>query len=275
VRFSSRANVAEKNATDSRTSTSANNANNEPVPESAKSESFGTENVGDPTERSQSKSGTGIIGERLARLLASAWKHTRKYPSESFALISALSMLGHSFIWNPVIGFPADWDLFSFYQGPLHIYLYLRIFVREEPYQFLWLRRALIFTVLPCYLWVSQNARFSSESQFHMAQANRNLVQFLGLVQTEGIFFRIPTLQRQRTYIEVRMFIIRAWNQVPYLRVSDQKKEELRERLRQGLMRFQTLALQDKATYDEQLPDVYYSLGDLNAEITELQKRRP
>ena len=100
--------------------------------------------------------------------------------------------------------------------------------------------------LLPAFLWISENARYSRESQFHIAQANRNLVQFLGLMQTESIFFRIPTLQRQRTYIEVRMFIVRAWNQIPYLRVSEDKKDELRERLRQGLMRFQSLSLQSK-----------------------------
>ena len=203
-----------------------------------------------------------------------ALQYGEQYPSEAFALAVFLCFLGHSFIWNPVIGFPADWDLFSFYQGPLHVFLYLRIFVREEPFLFLWLRRVLLFTVLPSFLWISHNAKLTRESQFHISQAHRNLEQFLGLVQTESIFFRIPTLQRQRTYIEVRMFIVRAWNQIPYLRVPEQKKEELRQRLMQGLMRFQSLALQNRTVYEEQVPDVYYFLGDLNAEITELQRKK-
>ncbi len=213
------------------------------------------------------KSALHRVTERLIR-------YSEQHPSEAFSLAVFLCFLGHSFIWNPVIGFPADWDLFSFYQGPLHVFLYLRFFVREEPYLLLWLRRTALFTILPAFLWISHNAQLTRESQFHISQANRNLVQFLGLVQTESIFFRIPTLQRQRTYIEVRMFIVRAWNQVPYLRVPEQKKEELRQRLMQGLMRFQSLALQNKEVYEDQLPDVYYFLADLNAEISQLQKAK-
>ncbi|MCB1169569.1 MAG: hypothetical protein KDK25_04510 [Leptospiraceae bacterium] len=214
---------------------------------------------------------TRFHSSALIRPLLSYGRH---HPSEAFALAMFLCFLGHSFLWNPVIGFPADWDLFSFYQGPLHVFLYLRIFVREEPFQFLWLRRTLLLTVLPCFLWISRNAEYSPESQFHVQQADQNLEQFLGLIQKEQIFFRIPTLQRQRTYIEVRMFIVRAWNQIQYLRVPESKKEELQERLIQGLMQFQSLSLQEKAVYDGQLPQVYYSLGDLNAEITELQRIR-
>lgn len=226
------------------------------------------------SEQSSKSSFRFKLWKAMAGLFDRFWQYAEKQPAEVFSLAVFFCFLGHSFIWNPVIGFPADWDLFSFYQGPLHIYLYLRIFVREEAFLFLWLRRALLFTLLPAFLWISENARYSRESQFHIAQANRNLVQFLGLMQTESIFFRIPTLQRQRTYIEVRMFIVRAWNQIPYLRVSEDKKDELRERLRQGLMRFQSLSLQSKEIYDEQLPDVYYFLGDLNAEISELQRIR-
>lgn len=234
---------------------------------SKRGEASSNENGSQAEQRSRRNSGAFAV-----TIPGRIVNYAHRQPSEAFALATTLCMLGHSFIWNPVIGFPADWDLFSFFQGPLHIFLYLRIFVREEPFAFLWFRRALLFTALPCFLWISQNAEFSNRSQFHVQQANENLVEFLELIQKEGVFFRIPTLQRQRTYIEVRMFIVRAANQIEYLRVSEQKKAELKERLRQGLMRFQSLALQDKEVYDELLPDVYYSLGDLNAEITELQK---
>ncbi|MCB1304349.1 MAG: hypothetical protein KDK37_08730 [Leptospiraceae bacterium] len=207
--------------------------------------------------------------------LRERWKSLQayaiSYPSEAFSLAVFLCFLGHSFIWNPVIGFPADWDLFSFYQAPLHIFLYLRIFVRDEPFPFLWLRRTLLLTVLPCYFWISRNHEYSKESQYNVQQSNRNLVEFLVLRQKENIFFRIPTLHRQRTYIEVRMFAIRARHEIERLPISKEEKALLDSRLMQGLIRFQGIALEPDELYQKQLPDIYYDLADVNARISELQ----
>ena len=128
-------------------------------------------------------------------------------PALRFTGVAALSFIFHSWIWNPMIGFPADWDLFTMFQIPLNLMVYLGIQKRARPIPHLVQAGMVLFAFSITAGWVLRNHGFSETSRANLAHARSKVDGFLSEMDRDPVYPQIPGLVRKRTYVEAKLFI--------------------------------------------------------------------
>ena len=148
------------------------------------------------------------------------WDRLLPDPASRFFLLATLGFAGHAFVWNPLIGFPADWDLFTFFQAPLHCFVFYRLVLGlERTAQQSPPERSPLFVVLCGLLfvalastgfWLARNAQSSPTSQTNLQRAERNAAGFLTEIREDPRFERLPTARRRKQYVKALLFVLRS-----------------------------------------------------------------
>ncbi len=107
-----------------------------------------------------------------ASLLARLWPHRLDNTERIVAVVAATYGL-QLFIWNPVIGMPADWDLLGVVAIPLHVLLFLRL---EKQPDAAGLGSLAAVTLLPTLLWLSYNHRDDRQQAIQALDTARSVV---------------------------------------------------------------------------------------------------
>ena len=205
-------------------------------------------------------------------------------PVHVFLLTGSISFIIPVFVINPLIGFPADWDLLTHFHIPLN--LYLLYLITEPSLEFNKFQRrniiaaAFIFNLYATFFWILYNSSSSKESRNNIVHAERNTEQLLAFIKNDLIFNKINTLPRKKTYVKVKLFEIRSENfAVDYLKfssadLSSEKKEEIQQTmqmLHKNTDEFSSIILLPEEEFRKKLPPIWKNLSEVNSALSKLQ----
>lgn len=164
----------------------------------------------------------------------------RTTPTTIFLWTATLPFLAQALAWKSSIGFPADWDLFSFFMGPLHILILHSLqtaWRNNQPTmpstQSLSLAVAAL-TLLPGLVWIS---RLHQETPATIA--NR---QYISSVQSRFI----PALmkddallllsdERRKSYSRIALFAFRVDFLREHVSLTSEEREEIKRAMDDGM----------------------------------------
>ncbi len=211
-----------------------------------------------------------------------------------FILTAAASLLFHSFIWNPMIGFPADWDLFSLWWFPLNYYLLRRLpdllllphrSVQEADPQGTITAFMSLFSSLIAFSWVHSHSLSDPESikNFKDSQVRTEIVsEYFGYSAAErkfsekSLIHRIPTVARRKLFVKAKLFEIRASFEISdYLNAHPESTDslhlrELSDQLADALIRLAEIMQKEENEYRKEFPLLWRELTEINKSITEI-----
>ncbi|MBE7440491.1 MAG: hypothetical protein HS115_18720 [Spirochaetales bacterium] len=151
------------------------------------------------------------------------WKTTTR-PIQ-ILIIAWATFLLHFWVWNPIIGFPADRDLFSLFTISANLllwYLYKNRYI--TPYLPLFAGLQLTFALA----WILPNAR-AAPGEDRRNQAIHRADRYIRTVQNDPFFLQLPA-QVRRTWVKAQLFADRMHEEVPHCRhlpALDEQMEEL------------------------------------------------
>ncbi len=137
-------------------------------------------------------------------------------PVQVFFGVATLGFAAHVFVWNPLIGFPADWDLFTMFQAPLHGFVFYRLIARPGAYGARGrpgptVIAGLVFiTLTTTSAWLYRNAQDSPASTANRARATANAGRFSRLIENDEDFARIRDHRRRKQYVKGLLFVLRS-----------------------------------------------------------------
>lgn len=206
----------------------------------------------------------------MPALLILAWsglprfQTLRENPAFVFLFLMFAGFFSTSILINPLLGYPADWDLLTLFSIPGNLCL-LQIWQTNRP------RRmeavlpgvaALCITITA--LWVARNHEASPASIENLRTAEQNSSTFLTLIEGDRVYQALPR-DRRKAAVEVKLFFVGAESKVMARRdmglmfeLADAKKE------------YDLFLQLDNAEYSRQLPVVLAKLTDLNKRISAL-----
>ena len=186
---------------------------------------------------------------------------------EKFLFSACILYLLFAFVTNPLIGFPADWDLLGFFQAPLHLYLF-HLLRRHLPRNFnaygqsFLLASLFLVSLVSTGAWLSRN---SASSGGHLGEAKLAVRNFLSHVREAAVFERLPSIDRKKKYIEISLFLIRSEKKLKRL-----EEEGLLAELRTLSHEFETWILLPEEAYQEQHDSVWGKLSRFNVKVSDL-----
>lgn len=213
--------------------------------------------------------------------------HSFPLVQQRFLFTAMLCFLAHTVVWNPVIGFPADWDLFSFFSIPANLLAVYLLFpvtanpdvsvkpVTYKPSNKIYRDRMagiLLLAVIPGLSWVYNNSRLTAKSANHLAQSRANIQKFRAIVEEEGIFVQLKDHNRKKKFIEARLFTIRAEAMIRELPESRQK--QLSKELEDATVEFLEIQTLPDPQYQERMEESWQRLARLNARLHRMTGRK-
>lgn len=218
----------------------------------------------------------------------------RLRPIDVFFLLATLGFAGHAFVWNPLIGFPADWDLFTFFQAPLHCFVFYRFIADEadegsakndgatpEPTATAatavaarTIRPALLAGLLFVALatgpfWLARNAADSPESRSNLANARNNVDRFLARLKNDDLLARIENSRRRKKYVKGLLFVLRSRE---FLRQTESAAaRETEGELEQAWRLCRQTMLLAEGDFDREFPAAWQALTRVNIRIEALK----
>ncbi|MCB1324474.1 MAG: hypothetical protein KDK35_04580 [Leptospiraceae bacterium] len=190
-----------------------------------------------------------------------------------FLAIATLTLLAWSFVWNGIIGLPADWDLLTMFQGPLNLYLWF-LFVhagRQNPAtpSTRLALAMLALNLLVTAAWITRNAEDSEASRANLKRAHENVELFLERTAADPVYEIVSAehgLERQRIYIQVSLFIVRSRARLAQVPQNETTRAQL-ERLEIGRQKFERWILLPPAEFENERAEIWNELSALNREI--------
>ena len=201
-----------------------------------------------------------------------SWRWLPDLPTR-FLAIAALTLLAWSFVWNGIIGLPADWDLLTMFQGPLNLYLwFLFLHAGRQNTATPSTRLALAMLALNLLVtvaWITRNAEDSQTSRENRNRAHENVQLFLERTAADPIYENVAEnygLERQRTYIQVSLFIGRSRARLAQEPQNETTRAQL-ERLERGRQKFERWITLPPAEFENERAEIWNELSALNREI--------
>ncbi len=190
-------------------------------------------------------------------------------PPGIFLGIASLTYWVHASIWNSHIGFPADWDLFTFFQGPLNLLVFHLLIKREnEPAD--QVARLIVVLCLGIFFsvpWLSRNASDSETSRRNKEKARANVDELVRQIESDPIFPVLKRLGERRNYVKVKLFRIRCLSALADDARPASIRAELRTDLEKAVREYELLMVEPDAASGVKRRAVWDELTRLNLEI--------
>ncbi|MBX7057987.1 MAG: hypothetical protein K1X75_07960 [Leptospirales bacterium] len=211
---------------------------------------------------------------KQARLQGSSmWRTLSVAAPNRFALSALAGCALLTLVWTPAIGYPADWDLKTLFQTPLHLLLFywLRDRLNDEQARHILLPLpSLAFcALLFSGSWLWRNAQSTEESQRALQRAHANAAEAVQRTVTDPIFVSLTDVERKRTYLQLRIFFIRSRRALEGgvgAFDADTREEYLRQ-TRQGERDFEAWMVLPPAEYEANRARLWSSWSRLNRTI--------
>lgn len=192
------------------------------------------------------------------------WRALIKDHAFVFLCLMFAGFFSTSVLINPLLGYPADWDLLTLFFVPgnlllLHLWQNKRQKTMEAILPGV---AALCITITA--LWVARNHEASPASRENLGRAEANSSTFLILIEGDRVYQGLPR-DRRKAAVEVKLFFVGAKAKVDARRhlglmfeLADAKKD------------YDLFLQLDNAAYAKGLPEMLERLTDLNKRISAL-----
>ncbi|MCB1173915.1 MAG: hypothetical protein KDK39_10130 [Leptospiraceae bacterium] len=215
-----------------------------------------------------------------ARLMA-FWQSPPTTPDTQILVwlaVSSLTYLVFIFTLNPLLGFPADWDVFSFFQLPLNLFLFygLAIWLPKQAGHLTFRRIALALLVYALSIamgtgFLERNHRENEQSIQNRALAGQNVLDTLQQLERDPMYSKGIPGERKKTYVRVVYFVVRTHN---YFKTwPHPEAQALLRDLDGSLQQFQSLVALPEDDYRREIGPVWSELTRLNLELSKLQNK--
>lgn len=201
------------------------------------------------------------------------WAGEQRWELPIFFGLCAATYCFWGFVWNPLLGFPADWDLLCFFALPLHLLVFE---ICRPAFAGRWwpsLRPPLWSVALVClgltFAWVARNAHESPQSKHNLQEAADQAQRFLAWQAGDPLYPRLAHA-RKKQYIKTRLFAFRADAQ---LSVDESAQARvLRKRLQKAIDAYAAIVLLDEESFQTRLAPIWKELTAINIAVEELSK---
>lgn len=180
---------------------------------------------------------------------------------EKFLLLSCLTYYAAIFILDPQLGYPADWDLHTFFRVPFNFYFFYMT-VRYSPLprrQAAIVVLSLIFTVP----WILRNAAENPGSQINAHRAQESSDSCVRLIQSDPVYASIASFQRRKLYVKIRLFLIDS----ALIAKREEKAAIFLPQIKRFELETEKIFIMDQAEFDRKLPPFWESLTVLNKSL--------
>lgn len=194
-----------------------------------------------------------------------------------FLLLATLALGGIAFVIESLIGFPADWDLLTIFQFPLNLFLFYH-------FRTAWRRRAagrpILKIAAPLLLilhgfitinWIGRNAESTELSRQNVELARRNVDQSLAILRADSVFAAVRNdyPDREKTYIQVKLFFIRSRNRLQSGAgsFSPAERRDLLQRLQSSEAQFHEWMQMSPGAFEERYDPLWKAMSELNVTI--------
>ncbi|MDH5655386.1 MAG: hypothetical protein OEZ34_05730 [Spirochaetia bacterium] len=207
-------------------------------------------------------------------------------PVHRFLLLASLSFFGLMFIHNPMIGFPADWDLHTLFHIPLNLYLYYEVTQDRSP-QLQFQRRsflsaAFLINAFFSAAWIHHNASSDFLSEKYRISAKILSENTLASLADDEVFHEIKDIRSKRKYTEVTQFYLKTahfLSEEKKNRVAANKNADLTEinamiaELNASWHEYRIVIL-DQNQYNNSITRLWRSFSKINVRTAELEKNQ-
>ncbi|MBL8019675.1 MAG: hypothetical protein JNM27_08435 [Leptospirales bacterium] len=183
-----------------------------------------------------------------------------------FTLIGFLGFLGASFLIHPLLGFPADWDLFTIFQVYGNLLLFQLLIALERVgrvHMANLVPGILLVGLISTGLWVHRNHMDSEESRITLDRILTNSSQFLQEIQNDKVF-KAAQGPRKKTLVQVKLFLVGAKNN------AKRHQPGLLAEIEREAREFDRFVLLPDSEYRAEYPTIWGRLTDLNRRLEEL-----
>lgn len=175
----------------------------------------------------------------LAWALARSWQRLRRVaPSpvsgeeravSAFLWAAFLPFFLHALIWKSTIGFPADWDLFSIFMGPLHILILHDLLGSADGVRSVSVSHraemlaVAALTALPAFfwmLWLHQETSATRANRSYIESLHESVIPAL---QADAELPSLPPV-RKKAYVRVALFTRRVRFLLEHVAVTDDER---------------------------------------------------
>lgn len=128
----------------------------------------------------------------------------QKSTTVQFLLIAVIPFILFAIIWRPAIGFPADWDLFSYFLIPFSVLTFHQL-SKISFLSFALLRASILLSILTIVpglawqLWLHQESALTSRNLKYIAHLNENTIPIL----ENSRFIKASPLKQKKTLLSV------------------------------------------------------------------------
>ncbi len=195
-----------------------------------------------------------------------------------FSGIAAGGILFATFIINPLLSYPADWDIHSIFQFPLNVFLFYKLkSVPSIPNKKF--PESLLFSLSATLIlgatisWISFNASSDAESEANIAFIQEAVVNQTETLKEDPIIKnnRIELSDKKR-YVEIKMFEYRALRDLK--KMDSEESENLRAKLVKIITELKRSIQNDNSGTDQHLEKAWNNLIIINTAISELKQAR-
>lgn len=211
--------------------------------------------------------GSQTIGMKISGLLGG--------PPGIFPAIAATTYFVHASIWNSHIGFPADWDLFTFFQGPFNLLVFHIAALKDtkrphadQPIELRWTAAPLLLGFFFTLPWLARNASDSDASRRNKEKARANVEDLVREIERDPLFPAVTGLAEKRNYVKVKLFRIRCLRALEDDKRPDSVKKALRLDLEKATREYERLMIPRSGISDTAARKIVWDeLTRLNLEI--------
>lgn len=209
--------------------------------------------------------------------------------AETFVFIAAITFLVVIFFLDPMLGYPADWDLHTMFAHPMSLFLFYRFrrLLRNEQHfhHLLFLFMAFFFSAYVTLSFLMRNHAGPPEAVKHLENSRKNVNRVLSLADSDPLMTPEVPGEIKKTYIKALMFQLRSHEALSILGTPEsisigQRLDHSMEKLRKVLHAQRNLKKEGKADHSIEMmenqkafQEVWTELTILNTEIhQELEK---
>jgi hypothetical protein len=191
-----------------------------------------------------------------------------KSPVLVFLFLLFGGFIGVASIVDPLLGFPADWDLLSLFQIGGNLFLFHALKDEAGAKEGLRIEKLLPGLLALCLtmtaLWVERNHAQSEASARNLRHAAEASNQFLASISEDTVYNALPK-ERRKSAVEVKLFFAGA-----RIRLASREEPRLKEELNQAVRDYDQFLQLPDASYKEQLPAMLARLTELNRRVSAL-----
>lgn len=193
-----------------------------------------------------------------------------KNPLLVFLFLLFGGFIGVASIVDPLLGFPADWDLLSLFQigGNLFLFHSLKDETDQQHGSTDAIQKILPGLFALCLtmtaLWIERNHAQSEASARNLRHAGEASQQFLASIAEDRVYNALPR-ERRKAAVEVKLFFAGA-----RIRLASREEPGLKKELDDAVRDYDQFLKLPDALYKEQTPGMLTRLTELNRRISAL-----